>query len=164
MGRPSTKRANVLLTAGAALLIVGIAVAASVGRSDDEQAAEQTVPVVVARADIAAGASGDDIVSAGKVGLDQVPASEAPPDAVSDTSALAGVVFTEAVAKGDDVTAEAIGPSTLRAASITIPKGKQAVAITVDTTPAAAGTPAPATTWTCSPSSPPGRPARRRRR
>jgi Flp pilus assembly protein CpaB len=139
MGRPSTKRANVLLTAGAALLIVGIAVAASVGRSEDKESAEQTVPVVVARADIPAGASGDDLVSAGKVGLDQVPASEAPADAVANTSALAGVVFTHAVAKGDDVTAEAIAPSTLRAASITIPKGKQAVAITVDTTAGGGG-------------------------
>ncbi|MGN6695630.1 MAG: Flp pilus assembly protein CpaB [Aquihabitans sp.] len=139
MGRPSTKRANVLLTAGAALLIVGIAVAASVGRSEDKEAAEQTVPVVVARADITAGAAGDDLVSAGKVSVKQVPESEAPADAVSNTSTLAGVVFTRAVAKGDEVTTAAIGPSTLRAASITIPKGKQAVAITVDTTAGGGG-------------------------
>jgi Flp pilus assembly protein CpaB len=139
MARPSTKRANVLLTAGAALLIVGIAVAASVGRSDDGNDAEPTVPVVVARADIEAGSTGEDLVTAGKVGVDQVPESEAPPDALSSTSALAGSVVTEAVAKGEDVTTEAIGPSTLRAGSITIPKGKQAVAITVDTTAGGGG-------------------------
>jgi len=141
MGRPTTKRANILLTAGAALLIVGVAVAASVGRSDDKDDAEPTVPVVVARADIDAGALGDDLVSAGKVGIDQVPESEAPPDALSSTASLTGVIVTAAVEKGDDVTTEDVGPSTLRAGSITIPKGKQA----------AAATPGPATTSTSSP-------------
>ncbi len=139
MGRPTTKRANILLTAGAALLIVGVAVAASVGRSDDKDDAEPTVPVVVARADIDAGALGDDLVSAGKVGIDQVPESEAPPDALSSTASLTGVIVTAAVEKGDDVTTEDVGPSTLRAGSITIPKGKQAVAITVDTTAGGGG-------------------------
>lgn len=139
MARPSTKRANVLLTAGAALLIVGIAVAASVGRSEDTRDAEPTVSVVVARADIEAGALGDDLVSAGKVGVDQVPQSDAPPDAISSTSALTGAIVTTAVEKGAEVTTEDVGPSTLRAGSITIPKGKQAVAITVDTTSGGGG-------------------------
>jgi len=139
MGRPSTKRANILLTAGAALLIVGVAVAASVGRSDDKGDAEQTVPVLVARADIEAGSAGDDLVSAGKVAVDQVPESEAPPDAISSAAALAGTVVTRAVAEGDEVTTESVGPPTLRAGSITIPKGKQAVAITVDTTAGGGG-------------------------
>lgn len=139
MARPSTKRANVLLTAGAALLIVGIAVAASVGRSEDKDAAEPTVPVVVARADIKAGSDGADLVTAGKVGIDQVPESEAPADALSTTSALSSAVVTKAVTKGESVTTEDVGPTTLRAGSITIPKGKQAVAITVDTTAGGGG-------------------------
>ena len=84
-----------LLTAGAALLIIGIAVAASVSRSDDADPGEQTVPVVVARTDLAAGSFGDDLVTAGKVGIDQVPESEAPTDALSSTSDLAGKVLTD---------------------------------------------------------------------
>ena len=97
MSRPSTKRANVLLAVGAALLIVGVAVAASMGRSDDKEQAEDTVSVLVARADLDAGDLGDDLVSAGKVQLDQVPASEAAPQAITSTSALSGAILTRPV-------------------------------------------------------------------
>lgn len=139
MGRPSTKRANVLLTVGAALLIVGIAVAASVGRAGDDDQDDATVPVLVARADLEVGALGDDLVSAGKVGIDRVPASEVPADALTSTRALSGAVVTRPVAEGSDVTAEAIAPSTLRSGALTIPKGKQAIAITVDATAGGGG-------------------------
>lgn len=139
MGRTNTKRANVLLGVGAALLIVGVAVAASVGRSEDKEQAVDTVGVVVARADLDAGDLGDDLVSAGKVGIDQVPADEVEPGAIRSTSELSGAIITQAVAKGGDLSTEDVAPSTLRSESITIPKGKQAVAITVDTTSGGGG-------------------------
>lgn len=139
MAKASTKRANVLLGIGAALLIVGVAVAASMGRSEDKEQAVDTVGVVVARADLDPGDLGDDLVSAGKVRLEQVPADEVEPGAITATSDLAGAIVTKPVEKGGDLTTEDVAPSTLRSESITIPKGKQAVAITVDTTAGGGG-------------------------
>lgn len=139
MAKPSTRRANVLLGIGAALLIVGVAVAASIGRSEDQEPAVDTVTVVVAKADLDPGDLGDDLVAAGKVGTEEVAADSVEPGAITATSDLAGAIVTRKVAKGGDLTTEDVAPSTLRSESITIPKGKQAVAITVDTTSGGGG-------------------------
>lgn len=139
MGRTSKRRANVLVGVGAALLIVGVAAAASLGRSNDRTPEVDTVSVVVARADLEVGALGDDLLTTGKVGVDQVPADEVSADAMRSTSALSGALIVTAVAKGEEVPKEAVTPSTLRAGAITIPEGRQAVAITVDTTAGGGG-------------------------
>ena len=133
------KRANLMVAVGAVLVIGGLVVALTVGRHDGSGAAEIKVPVLVARADLAAGQAGDDLVASGKVGIDRVPRSEATAGALAATTDVAGTILSAPVRKGDQVSGGSVRPANLRSGSVTIPKGKQAVAVTVDFTSGAAG-------------------------
>lgn len=132
------KRANVLLCTGGALLVVGLLAAASI-RSDDAADAEELTPVLVARADLSAGDEGDDLLGAGKVSVVQVPADDAPADALTDRSQIQGRELAQAVPSGATLTADAVAAPPLRSASMEIPEGTQAVAFTVDFTAGGAG-------------------------
>ncbi|QXC61366.1 Flp pilus assembly protein CpaB [Aquihabitans sp. G128] len=133
------KRANVLLVAGALLLILGVALVWVLGKDDGGDSAEKKVSVLVAQADLSSGQSGDDVVAAGKVNTELVPESQVEPGALSATTGLAGQILTTNVADGDQVVATDVRAALLRTGSITIPKGKQAIAVTVDFTAGAAG-------------------------
>jgi Flp pilus assembly protein CpaB len=132
------KRANVLVAVGAVLVFVGIGLAFVVSGNDDEKK-ETQVAVVVAKADISPGESGEDLVAAGKVGLEQVAESKVVPGAVRGTSELQGKLVNVAVAEGDQLSTSALRDAVLRGESIAIPKGMQAVAVTVPFTDGVAG-------------------------
>lgn len=133
------KRANVLLAAGALLLILGVALVWALGRDDGDTAAEQKVPVLVATADLSSGQAGDDIVAAGKASTELVPISQVREGALDATSSLSGNILTKNVAEGAQLVTGDVRSELLRTGSITIPKGKQAIAVTVDFTSGAAG-------------------------
>ncbi len=133
------KRANVLMAAGAALLILGVALVWILGRDDDGGGKEAEVAVLVARADLTAGESGDELVAGGKVAVEQVPASEAVDGALASSAPLSGTILATDVAEGEQVLATSTRPANLRSGSITIPKDKQAIALTLDFTGAVAG-------------------------
>lgn len=129
-----------LMIGGALLLILGVALVWVLGRDDDGgSAAEPQVTVLVARADLEAGQSGDDLAAAGKVALDQVPASEVTEGALRATTDVAGKIVATDVPDGRQLVATDVRADSLRSASITIPKGKQAVALTVGFTEGGAG-------------------------
>lgn len=129
-----------LMIGGALLLILGVALVWVLGRDDDgDRAAETQVAVLVARADLEAGQSGDDLAAAGKVAIDRVPASEVTEGALRAPTDVAGMVVAADVADGDQVVATDVRAASLRSASITIPKGKQAVAVSVGFTEGGAG-------------------------
>lgn len=133
------KRANVLMVAGALLLILGVALVWVLGRDDADDVAEPQVSVLVARADLSAGQAGDEVVAAGRVGLEKVPASDAVEGALVSPTAMTGNVLATDVEEGDQLVATDVRVAALRSGSITIPDGKQAVAVTVDFTAGAAG-------------------------
>ena len=133
------KKANVLVVAGAVLLVIGLAVVWVISQDADDGPDEGTVPVLVARADLSAGESGDAVVAAGEVSTEQVPASSVQPGALTSTTDLAGTILGTALAEGDQVLAASVRPANLRTGSITIPKDKQALALTVGFTEGVAG-------------------------
>lgn len=133
------KRANVLMIAGALLLVLGVALVWALGQDEGDDVAEPQVAVLVARADLSAGQAGEEVVAAGRVGVEKVPASEAVEGVLGSTTAMAGNVLATDVAEGEQVVATDVRVAALRNASITIPDDKQAVAVTVDFTAGAAG-------------------------
>ncbi|MCU1497550.1 MAG: Pilus assembly protein CpaB [Acidimicrobiales bacterium] len=133
------KRANVLIIGGLVLLVAGVALAVFLDRDGDDDPARREVAVLVARVDLEDGQAGDDLVAAGKVGIDRVPASEVADGALAAPTALAGGVIDGDVAAGHQVTSSAVRPEALRAAAVTIPRGKQALALTVGFTEGVGG-------------------------
>lgn len=133
------KRANLLMVAGAVLLVVGLALVWLLGRDDGGTASEPRLSVLVARDDLSAGQTGEELVAQGKVSIEQVAASEAEPGALTSTTAMAGTVMTGNLAEGDQVLAGSVRDAVLRSAAITIPDDKQALAVTLDATAGGAG-------------------------
>ena len=133
------KRSNMLVAVGLVVFLLGGAIVMLALRNDDGDgqavAAADTAnarTVLVATEDLPAGATGNDIVSGGKV---QAQSSDvAAPDAVGSPGDLVGKVLALPVNKGD-----VIRLGGLRAETIKIPDGKQAVAIQVDFIPGVAG-------------------------
>lgn len=134
------KRSNMLVAVGLVVFLLGGAIVMLALRNDngDDTAvaasnAVDTRTVLVATDDLAAGASGSDLVSSGKVRSANASAASAP-DAVTSPADLVGKVLALPVKKG-----ETLRLGSLRAETIKIPDGKQAVAVQVDYIPGVAG-------------------------
>jgi Flp pilus assembly protein CpaB len=135
------KRSNMLVAVGLVVFLLGGAIVMLALRNDNGSsgtavAAADTADsrtVLVATDDLAAGASGSDLVSGGKVRTETASTASAP-DAVTSPADLAGKVLALPVKKG-----EVIRLGSLRAETIKIPDGKQAVAVQVDFIPGVAG-------------------------
>ena len=132
------KRANYILGGGAALLLIGLAVIVLLARDGD---AEETrrVSVLVAKDEIAAGEAGQDVLDDGRAALASLPETDVPPGALTDRGGLAGTLFATDVAEGRPIVAGDLRTTSLGQGSIKIPEGKQAIALTVDTTAGGAG-------------------------
>lgn len=133
------KRSNMLVAVGLVVFLLGGAIVMLALRNDDSDGDAITASniatarsVLVATEDLAAGATGTEIVSSGKV---QSRSSDvAPPDAVGSPGDLVGKVLALPVKKG-----EVVRLGGLRAETIKIPDGKQAVAVQVEYIPGVAG-------------------------
>jgi len=122
------KRSNMLLMVGVAAFVVGAALVVGLLRNGDSGNRSATDgKVLVATQDIAAGTSGADAMA--KMALRSVPASARAEDGLTDTAALAGRVIDVDVAAGEQLRASSLRPVSLRSGAITIPKGKQGVAV-----------------------------------
>lgn len=134
------KRSNMLVAVGLVVFLLGGAIVMLALRNDDgtdTAVAAASTPesrtVLVASDDLAAGATGAEIVSAGKVHTETANTASAP-DAVTSPADLIGKVLALPVKKG-----EVIRLGSLRAETIKIPDGKQAVAVQIDFIPGVAG-------------------------
>lgn len=141
------RRANLLILIGIAVFVLGGALVFVALRNNDStsssKASSTKVSVLVATQDLKPGTLGDDVLSANDVSVQQVPVGDRKTNAISATAALSGQIVISAVHKGDQVTAANLRTQSVRAQSITIPSGKQAVAVTLPFTPAAAAYAAP---------------------
>lgn len=133
------KRANLLVGAGAALLIIGLAVMWLLARDDDGGSSSPKVAVLVAKADLKAGEAGSDLVDSGRAGVALWSRDDVPAGALSNPTDLTGRLLAADVAEGGALTAASVRTTSLGQGSIKIPEGKQAVALTVDFTAAVAG-------------------------
>ena len=135
------KRSNMLVAVGLVVFLLGGAVVLLVLRDEDDDsgtavpAADNSIasPLIVASEDLPAGTTGAELVGSGKVKSETVEGA-AVPDAVRSPNELLGKVLALPVKKG-----EALRLSTLRAETIKIPDGKQAVAVQIDFIPGVAG-------------------------
>lgn len=137
------KRSNVLLILGLAVFVLGGAVVLLVTRNGDTTPATRTADggqVLVAAQDLTAGMSGADIVAGGLVQLRPLPpGQQRAADALVSTADLTNRVLATDVQAGQQLTASALRPLTVRRDAIKIPEGKQAVAVKLPFVPAVAG-------------------------
>lgn len=133
------KRPGVLVAVGGVLLLVGAAIVFIVLRDDGPKKAGASQSVLVATAPLAAGTDAGTAVAQGKIALRQVDASRAAPGVITSVAAATGMKLVSAVAADDQITSSVLQVAGARPAVITIPKGKQAVAVTAGYTAAGAG-------------------------
>ena len=108
----------------------------------DERAQKDValVDALVAKGDIPRGATGQEAIDADLFETRKVPRNALPDTARSDTQGLEKLVAAAKVAKGQFIVGDSfVEPSRLEGFSSTIPKGKEAIAITVDTMRGVAG-------------------------
>lgn len=123
-------KSNVLLIIGALAFLLGAALVLGALRGgDDKTAGRDASMVLVAKSAIPPGTAGDAAVKNGLVVARSVKAGDRASDALSSTTDLTGRTIDLAVAPGEQVRASQLRPPALRAASITIPEGKQGVAV-----------------------------------
>lgn len=133
------RRSLVLLSIGVIAVVLG-GVALVVGRGGSQVgAAERKVPVLVATSAVATQTSGDDLVTQGTLKVEQVPAADRQPGALSDPSQVSGRTVTRAIAEGAQVLDQDLATLPLRASAIQVPDGTEAVAVDMAFTAGGAG-------------------------
>jgi Flp pilus assembly protein CpaB len=111
--------------------------AATSGATGDE------VDVLVAKETLNAGALGDELIAAGKVGIERIPLSEKASDALVAPSHLSNRRLTLTFAAGEQITERGLTVASQLSQAVTIPPGFEAVAITTDFVGGGAGYIAP---------------------
>lgn len=131
------RRSNLMVLLGIAFLLVGGAIVFVVLQDDDDgDAASSTeTPVLVAKADIAPGTLGDDVIEQGLVEVRNLPVAAVPQGALASEVQLAGTTVTLAVPAESPILASNV-VSNLQ--SIEVPEGFEGVAIQTDFTAGAA--------------------------
>ena len=100
----------------------------------------QRVDVLVAKSDIAKGTSAAQALNSGLIGTKAVPRGVLPPTAVVSAGDLTDKVSTGPISKGQFIVGESfVKPAEAGGFSANIPKGHQAITITVDSTHAVGG-------------------------
>ncbi len=133
----------ILVLIGVILFIAGSAIAfASVKGASKQQAgsgvnvAAATTSVVVAKANIPAGTTGQSMVSNGLVAIEPIPTKTYTPADLGSLQGLSSQVLTQAVTKGHALTATEL---TASASAISVPSGMNAVTVNLTGTNALAG-------------------------
>ena len=134
------RRANVLVMVGLLVVVVGGGLVWFTARhKSSNNSGPATVAVVVANTDITAGSSGDDVVTSGKVSVEQVKPSDAQPNVINSEAVLSGRLIISDLKKGSQITTSSLRSQPLRNSTVAIPAGMNGVAVTLDATPGAAG-------------------------
>jgi Flp pilus assembly protein CpaB len=136
------RRSNLLVLAGIAFFVVGVAIVALLSRDDGggTSKAAGTVDALFAKEDIAAGTNGDDVIS--KVEVRRVNAADRQPDALSTPSQLSNQIFTLKFSKGEQIRSGGLKVRSI-SPSVQVPAGKEAIAVDVPFVAGGAGYLAP---------------------
>jgi len=137
------RRSNLLVFAGIAFFVVGVAIVALLARDDNKGTSSSgsgTVDVLVAKEDIPAGTNGDDALT--KVEIRRVNASDRQPDALSTPSQLSNQIFTLKFSKNEQIRSGGLKTRSITT-SVKIPDGKEGVAVDVPFVAGGAGYVAP---------------------
>lgn len=143
------QRSNLIILFGIAFFLVGGAIVYLVVNDEDDgggggsDAAAQ-VTVLVANGDIEANSVGADVIEAGLLTTEQVPAGSQPVGALTSPAGLDNQIFAVAVNEGDVITSAQLATRSL--SNVQIPAGFDGVAVTVEYTNGGAGYIAPGDT------------------
>lgn len=139
------RRSNLLVLVGLACFVVGIVAVYLVTSDDSGEAAasEDSVEVVVASDALAAGALGDELITAGMVEVRRIARADLQPDALTTQSQLSNTILTLNFAEGEQLRASGLRPRSLLSSRVEIPEGHEAVAVQVGFTAGGAGYIAP---------------------
>jgi Flp pilus assembly protein CpaB len=139
------RRWNVLVVAGVACFIVGVAIVFLLAKDDGnaavERASSDTVPVLVAKEDIKSGTTGADAAS--MVEVQRVSLAERSADALSSPSELSTQLVVAAFGKGEQIRQGGLKRQSGASTSVALNKGKEAVAVSVPFVQSGAGFVAP---------------------
>lgn len=132
----------ILVVIGLILFVAGSAIAfasvkgASKQTGSSVNVAPVTTSVVVAKANIPAGTTGQSMVSNGLVAIEPIPTKTYTPADLGSIQGLSSEVLTQPVKKGEALTATELNAST---SAISVPSGMDAVTVTLTGTNALAG-------------------------
>lgn len=126
----------ILFIAGSAIAYASVEGATKHAGSGSNAVAPATTSVVVAKSDIPAGTTGQSMVSNGLVAIEPIPTKTYTPADLGSLSGLSSEVLTQAVKKGEALSATQL---TASASSISVPSGMDAVTVTLTGNNALAG-------------------------
>lgn len=129
---------------GVIVFVIGVAVVALILRSDDSSSSSSAADegpqrVLVVDQAIPAGTTGDEVVAFGWAKVDEVKPEEKAPDALTSLAQLPGQVFTVTVPEGQQIRSAQVRSQNLRAGSLEVPAGMEALAVDVPFVPGGAG-------------------------
>ena len=131
-------RSNLLVLLGIAFFVVGGIIVYVLTKDDGSSSSSSPgeVTVVVGTQDIPAGATAKDLVAANQLKEEQVPQAQLVPGAIQSLNQLDGATFISGFAKGQQITTSGVQ---LVNRGYRLPKGYEAVSITVPFTDGDAG-------------------------
>lgn len=132
--------AVLLFVAGSAIAFVSVEKASKQTGSGGNTTSASTTPAVVAKSDIPAGTTGQAMISNKLVAVELIPTKSYSADNLGSLSALSNQMLTTSVKKGQSLTTSELTPST---SAVSLPKGMNAVTITMNGTQGLAGYLAP---------------------
>jgi len=132
-------RSNLLVLLGIAFFIVGGVIVYLLTTDDDDDGGSgdaARVTVVVGNVDVAAGELADELIAAGKLETQEVPAGTLAPGTISSLNQLAGATFIQGFAAGQPITSAGVQ---LQNRTFEVPEGFDAVAVQIDFVAGGAG-------------------------
>jgi Flp pilus assembly protein CpaB len=126
----------ILFIAGSAIAYASVEGASKKAGAGSNAVAPETTSVVVAKANIPAGTTGQSMVSNGLVAIEPIPTKTYLPADLGSLSGLSSEVLTQAVTKGNAVSASEL---TASSSSISLPTGMDAVTVNLTGTNSLAG-------------------------
>lgn len=137
------ERRRILVIAAAIVAALGVVLVLLYVRGADTRAQEkfETVTVLVANQEIAAGESINDASASGKLATQDIVSSAVLPGAQSDITAIQDKFATQTIFPGEQIIAQkfSASPETAVTDSLALPAGKQAVSINLSDTQRVAG-------------------------
>ena len=125
----------ILFVAGSAIAFASVEGASKRGSGTNAQAPVST-SAVVAKSNIPAGTTGQEMVSSGLVAIELIPTKSYSPTDLGSLSGLNDEVLSQSIAKGHAISSTQLTAST---SSISLPTGMNAVTVTLTGTDALAG-------------------------
>jgi Flp pilus assembly protein CpaB len=126
----------ILFIAGSAIAFASVEGASKHATSNSGSTVGSVTSVVVAKANLPAGTTGQSMVSSGLVAIEPIAAKDATATDLGSLSGLDNQVLTQAVAKGHAITSDLLAASN---SSISVPSGLDAVTVTLSGTQGLAG-------------------------